>query len=484
MGTPHHFFFSYKAFSVTLTGLVLSALAVLNGCSGGPGSSNLISNPSPTSMPKTVVQVNMGDSPADWMLAFSMNITSMSLTGSNGTAMVVSSSMPMEMMHLMGTMQPLAMINAPQGTYSGASITMGSATVLYMDPTTKSPAQATIPGPITGTVTFSSPVTVGSTPMAMGFDLDLASSIAMGSGGILTMNPVFHVSSATQGSGNPADFSDGGIQQMMGSVSGVSGSSFTMSSMQAAQSFTFMTNSSTVFTGTSMSSMANGMLVVVDATLQSDGSLLASRVQSMMASGGVMGGGIVTAVTGQPPTSLTMVMQNGAGRGMMSSYFAAQSTVTLSGSTTWQIGQDGFATSGLPFSPVFDAGHIYAGQRIMPVSATAMMSGGMGGGMMGGSGSTWGSITASQIVLEPQGMSGTAGVAISSGSTGSFILTLPSDCAFTTLTGATSVMVFQQPQTVVAGTSPLAGGSKIHAFGLMFFDNGQWKMVAMRVAQS
>ena len=117
MGTPHHFFFSYKAFSVTLTGLVLSALAVLNGCSGGPGSSNLISNPSPTSMPKTVVQVNMGDSPADWMLAFSMNITSMSLTGSNGTAMVVSSSMPMEMMHLMGTMQPLAMINAPQGTY-------------------------------------------------------------------------------------------------------------------------------------------------------------------------------------------------------------------------------------------------------------------------------------------------------------------------------------------------------------------------------
>lgn len=465
---------SWRGITAASAAFVLAS--VLTACGGGGTSTS--SNPTPTPTAKTAVQVNMGDSPSDWMLAFSMNISSMSLTGSNGSATAVSSSTPMEMMHLMGTMQPLAMVSAPQGTYTGASITIGSATVMYMDPTTKALVQATIPGPITGTVTFSSPITVASTPMAMGFDLNLASSVTMGSNGNLSMNPVFQVTSGMQGSGNPLDPSNGGIQQMMGSLSSVSGSSFTMTSMQAAQSFTFATNSSTVFDGTSMSSMTNGMLVMVDASLQSDGTLMATKIQSMMNSGGVMGGGIITAVTGQPPTSLTMVMQNGAGSGMMSSDFAAGATIDLSGSTTYQIDEDGMDMSGLSFTPQFDASHIYVGQSVMPISSTSMMSG--GSGMMGGS-SMGGTITASEVVLEPQGLTGTTATAITSGSTTSFTLTLPSDSAFTTLTGATSVTVVQQAQTTVAGTSPIASGSSVHAFGLLFFDGGQWKMVASRM---
>ncbi len=249
--------------------------------------------------------------------------------------------------------------------------------------------------------------------------------------------------------------------------------------MQAAQTFTFATNSSTTFENiSSMSMMTNGMLVAVDASLQSDGSLMATKVQSMMNSGGVIGGGIITAVTGQPPTSLTMVMQNGAGTGMMSSDFAAGATIDLSGSTTYEIDEDNVDMSGLPFTPVFDASHIYVGQSVMPISSTGMMSG--GSGMMGGS-SMGGSITASEVALEPQGLTGTAATAITSGSTTSFTLTLPSDSAFTTLTGATSVTVIQQPQTTVAGTSPIASGSSMHAFGLLFFDAGQWKMVAARM---
>jgi hypothetical protein len=422
----------------------------------------------------------MGDSPADWMLAFSMNISSMSLTGSNGSATVVSSSIPMEMMHLMGIMQPIAMVSAPQGTYTGASITISSATVMYMDPTTKVPVQATISGPMTGNIAFTSPITVGSTPMVMGFDLDLGSSVTMGSNGNLTMNPVFHVTSGTQGTGNPMDPANGGIQQMMGSISSVSGNSFVMTSMQTAQNFTFATNSSTVFSGTSMSSMANGMLVVVDASLQSDGSLLCTRIQSMMNSGGVMGGGMITAVTGSPATSLTMVMQNGAGTGMMSSDFADGVSISLSGDTSYQVDEDNMDMAGLPFTPGFDQNHIYVGQSVMPISSSGMMNGGMGGGMMGGS-SMAGTITASEVELEPQGLSGTAGVAVSSGATTSFTMNLPSGCAFTTLTGATSVTIFQQPQTTVVGSSPIASGSSMHAFGLLFFDSGHWKMVASRI---
>jgi hypothetical protein len=469
------------AFTVTTAFLVLIAGLTLDGCGGAAGSSSSTpgSNPSAT---KTVVQINMGDSPADWILAFSMNINSMSLTGSNGTTTVVTSSTPMEMLHLMGTMQPLAMVNAPQGGYTGASITIGSVTVMYMDPTSKAPVQSTISGPTTANVTFPNSIRIGSTPMAMGFDLDLASSVTLGSNGNLTMSPVFHVTSAMQGSGDPMDPSDGGIQQMMGSVSSVSGSSFVMTSMQAAQNFAFATNSSTAFVGTSMSSMTNGMLLMVDAKLQADGSLMAAKVQSMMNPGGVMGGGIITAVTGNPATSLTLVMQNGVGTGMMSSVFASGITVALSTNTTFEIDSDNVDMAGLPFTPVFDQNHIYAGQSVMPISSSGMMSGGMGGGMMGGS-SMAGTITATGVELEPQGLSGTAAVAVSSGATTSFTLNLPSDSAFTTLTGATSVTIFQQPQTVV-GASPIAGGSSVHAFGLLFFDAGQWKLVASRIGSN
>jgi hypothetical protein len=410
------------------------------------------------------------------MLAFSMNISSMSMTGSNGSATVVSTSMPMEMMHLMGTMQPLAMISVPQGTYTGASITMSSATVMFMDPNTKALTQKTVSGPFTGTVTFSSPITVGSTPMAVGFDLDLAHSVTADASGNLSFAPVFHVTSAMQGSGNPMDFADGGIQRMMGVVSSVSGSTFAMTSLQAAQTFTFTTNSTTMFANGSMGSMANGMTVMVDATLQSDGSLMATRIESMMNPSGMMGGGIVTAVTGQPATAFNIVMQNGAGTGMMGSYFAAGATVNLNSNATFTIDHDNIDISGLPFTPTFDASHIYVGQTVMPVSSSGMMSGGMmGGGPMAGT------ITASNLYLEPQGLSGTAGSSIAPGATSTFTLTLPSDSAFTSLTGAKSVTVFQQSGTTVSGGGTIASGTSVHCYGLLFFDGGQWKMVSSRM---
>ena len=471
----------FSSFAACMTFLGLGcALLLLTSCGGGGMAST--TGTTPVTPATTAVQVNMGDSPADWMLAFSMNISSMTLTGSNGNATVVSTSTPMEMMHLMGSMQPLAMVNAPQGSYSGATVTIGSATVTYVDPTTKTVTQQTMQGPVTGNVTFSSPITVGSTPMAMSFDLDLASSITQGSNGSLMMNPVIHVTSGAQGSGNPMDYADGGISEMMGSISGVSGSSFTMTSMQAFGAFTFATNSSTVFDGTTMGGMGNGMLVMVDATLQSDGSLLATKVQSMMGSGGMMGGGIITAETGQPPTSLTLVMQNGVGTGMMASYFAEGVTVSLSSSTTFEMNEDGMSMSGLPFTPVFDASHLFVGQSVMPISSGGMMSGsgGMGGGMMGGT-SMAGSITASNVALMPQGITGTAAISLTGGTASSFTMTLPSDSAFTSLTGATSVTVFQQASTIMEGGSTIASGTAMHTFGLLFYDGGQWKMVAMRM---
>ena len=102
------------------------------------------------------------------------------------------------------------------------------------------------------------------------------------------------------------------------------------------------------------------------------------------------------------------------------------------------------------------------------------------GGMMGG-GSMAGTINASELLLMPQGLSGAVAAAVASGATTSFVLNLHADCAFTALTGAKAVTIFQQAGTTLSVTSPVAAGSAMHVFGMLFYDAGQWKMVASRM---
>jgi hypothetical protein len=85
-----------------------------------------------------------GDAPSDRLTAVSMTIASMALTKtSGGSVTVVSSPTPIEMMHLMGTMQPISLMKVPQCTYTGCTISISSATVMYMDPSTVQLVQKT-----------------------------------------------------------------------------------------------------------------------------------------------------------------------------------------------------------------------------------------------------------------------------------------------------------------------------------------------------
>lgn len=464
--------------------LSAGVLGILVACGGGgtTTSSGGGTTPPPPSA-STAVQVNMGDAPADWMLSFSTSITSMSLSGSNGAVNVASNSTPIEMTQLMGTMQPFAMVSAPQGTYSSATITFGNCNVTYIDPTTKTLVQKSMTGPFTATVTFSSPVTVGSTPMAFNFDLDLANSVTADSSGNLSFAPQFHFSMGTQGAGSGNNPAYGGMQQMMGTASNISSGSFTMTPLQAAQPFTVMTNSSTQFQGiaTGMGMMGSGMGVLVNATLQPDGSLLATQIASRMQSGGIMGGGIITEVTGVPATQFSMVMQNGAGASMMTSYLSQSITVSVDSGTQFAVDDDRVDLSNLPFTPTFDVSHIFAGQSVMPINESGgMMAGsGMGGGMMGNS---TGTITASDIYLEEQGFRGTTGSGITPGAGTSFTLTLDPQCAFTALTGASSILVYQQTATNVETSTSIASGATVRVHGLLFQNAGQWTLVASTIA--
>lgn len=78
------------------------------------------------------------------------------------------------MTRLTATVQPVALISIPQGTYAGAQIKMSSASGTYLDPVTKSLVQKMIAGPLIVSIPFSSAITVGSTLYVFNFDLDLS----------------------------------------------------------------------------------------------------------------------------------------------------------------------------------------------------------------------------------------------------------------------------------------------------------------------
>ncbi len=468
------FFISGPKRSMAIRTVTLLILALALFACGGGNSSNPTQSPSAAG---TTLQVGMGDSPADWIMTFGMTVNSITLTNSSGgTVNLLSSQTHMEMLRLMGTVQPVAIAKVPQGTYTGATITLGSVQMGYMDPVAHQYVQKTAAGPFTGTVNFNPVMTVGSTASSLNFDMNMGSSVSIDSSGNVSITPAFTAMMNSLASGhNPWQ---GWMQHLVGAVARTSGSQFTMTSLMGLQNATYHTNSNTQFVNMSgMGMMSAGGVVAVDASTQSDGSLLAQRVESMWGSGGMMGGGIVGGITGNPPTQLSMVATNGVGGGMMMSAISGNITVNLSSSTPYSFDSDDVDLTNLPFTPTFDSSSIATGQKINVVSGGGMMSGGMGGGMMGG-GNPFGTITANQVRLEPQGLHGTVSNYRASGSQATFTLMLAPDSAFTTLTGASTITVYKQNGTQMHNLSGIANGNQVEVRGLLFYDAGTYKMVS------
>jgi hypothetical protein len=466
--------------TTALAALLAAGLTIL-GC-GGSNSSSIppTTSTAPAANTATVL-VGMGDAPADWITAFGMTVNSITLTGSGGsTVNVVPTVSSMEMTQLMATVQPVSSMAVPQGTYTQAMVTFSAVTMGYMDPVSHTYQQRTLAGPFSATVPFNPAMTVGTTPMALNFDLNLGSSVTIDGSGNVLIRPVMTASMGSA-AGTGMDPWQGTMQHRVGSVSSISGTQFTLNSMMGIQQQTFMTNGTTQFAGngfSGMGAMANGMMVAVNAALQADGTYLAQRVESMPAgANGMMGSGVVTSITGNPPTQITLAANAGQGGGMMASSIAGTLTVTIPASTPYNIDSDNVDLTGLPFTPSFGPTSLTKGQRVEVVSGGGML----GGGMMGGRGS----LTASQVCLEQQGLHGTVSDYTASGSQATFTLTLPTDSAFTTLTGATTVQVYQQANTRLHDLTAVVNGNDLVVRGLLFYDTGSssYKFVASCITE-
>lgn len=451
--------------------VVVGALVVA-GCGGGTSVAD--SNPRPAT---TAVQVNLGDDPADRLLAINVVVDSFALrNASGGTVPVLPAAVNMELMHLQGTVRPLTVANLPQGTYSAATMTLAAATVTFVDPATGQLVQRSMPGPMTAHVDFAPHLSVGSAPMVVNVDMDMTRSVTIDGNGSLSMAPSLtaHWRSATAGSRDPEA---GGFGHMTGVLGSIAGPSLTMSMLQGLASPSLMTHAGTEFVGVGgIGAMHAGALVAVDGSLQADGTWLAHRVRSLMAAPGAMAMGIVADMTSSPPTQLTLAVHDGAGLGMNPAHMAGTSTVEIGSTTQFEFESYGVDLDSLPFTPQFDGASLRKGQRVAAFSSGSARQGGGMHGMMGGS-----TLTASQVQLVQQALRGTVSGYTAKDGRASFTLTVAADSAFAVLSGTRDVIVYQQPGTRTVNLQSVANGFTPIVRGLLFYDAGTFRLVASRI---
>lgn len=448
--------------------LVLACALACTSCSGGNNTMSMTSSGSSAIMHSAMVTVNIGDDPDDQVAALEVTISSISLTNSSGTAVpVLTTPVEIELRHLAGTFQPIVLTSVPAGTYTQANIQLSSAKITALNPATGQlvTQNITVPSmPIS--IKFASPLTLTTQAATVNLDFNLASSVSIDSSGNFVFTPTI-VATVAMVPSNTGDEDDdnGQVEDVVGTVSAISGTSFTI--MLGQQTLTFATNSSTEFDGISgFSALTKGMIVQVRAVTQSDGTLLATKVEAEDQDENeneTEAQGLVVSTTGSPATAFAMLVRDHSGLAMMSP-LGNTLTVNVASGTQFKIDTDRIDLTNLSFTPAFDATSLTKGQNVETEGSV--------------SGTT---VTANKVRLKEQALTGTVSGLAQNGNAATFTLTVPTSSVFAMLAGQSTVTVFQQPSTRTKIT--VANGATVEVRGLLFFTSGKYNLVAGRILQ-
>ncbi|HZQ94342.1 MAG TPA: DUF5666 domain-containing protein [Candidatus Sulfotelmatobacter sp.] len=457
------------------TFLALLLLLAALGC--GKYTSNAMNNPGGGGPAATAnAQFRIGDGPADRVTSFEMSIGPVMLNPSSGAAIsVLPKPQRVELSHLAGTTIPLATVNVPAGSYTSITLTASNPEVTFINNLGQ---MMKIEPTVTQTVTvnFNPAVTISTSPV-ISLDLNLASALTSDSQGNITgvnlSAAAFTLSTQPVASDeNNEQEESGKLEDVTGMVSSVNGSSFTMTVGQTGIALTFSTDSNTEFKdGASLSALAN-MMVRVEGVTKADGSMYAREVEGTGDENGMQAAGLITNVSGNPATQITLLTQDGEGSGMDDSKVGAPMTIDVT-AAQYEVSSTSLDVSGLGTLPSlpnfpFDSSTVHAGQSVEVDSPSGMEGEAVG---------------ATKIRLQQQGLRGTVSGLSTSTSSGPvvFTLTVPADSAFAMISGLTSVQVFWQAGTDLHDLDSVSNGQAIQVRGLVFFTGTGFNMIARRI---
>jgi hypothetical protein len=456
-------------------GLVLAAALLATACGSGSASTG---GPGPGGGASSPMQVRIGDAPSDRVISFEVTVGPITLTPTSGTAVtVLAATRRIELTHLSGISEPLALLGVPQGSYSSATLTVQKPEITFLNNlgvvTKIEPAfnQAI-------TVNFGSPITIGPSSSVLNIDLSVANALTFdGLGNVTGVNlsaSSFTFSSSVVAAEDHQHPEDGEMEDISGKVTSVSGNSFTMTVGQSGAILTFVTDANTEFKeGATLATLAN-MMVTVEGSTRADGTLYAKEVEGVENENGAELEGNILQVTGNPATELSILTQDGQGSGVDDTKVGTTLTADVSGAQ-YRVSKGNIDTSGIGSLPAppnfpFDASTVHAGQRVEVDSASTL---------------TGTSLVAEKVKLQQQTLTGTVSGLPGATSAGpvTFTLTLPADSAFATLSGKTTVTIFWQGGTDLHKLTSVNNGDTVRVRSLVFFAAAQVNAIARRISQ-
>lgn len=274
--------------------LIVAALAVA-GCGGSMSTSTIQSANSGS------VFVVGTDAPLASVTSFAVQINSVVLTNSSGsTTSLITGTPTIDFARYNGLQSLLDMNSVPAGTYTGVTISLGPATIGYLNTSTVRPTIQTQTATLstsTVNITLKNPLVVSTTgdPVGLRMDFNLAQSIQLDQSGNFTgtVNPTFDVRTVTR--------TDNGahIDELIGGVVSVNtaGQSFVIQTPHGRQ-YTINVDANTEWDGNASLSMLNpNCIVQVSGQISPANQTLYADEVAVLTDKGFFASGQVTYVT-------------------------------------------------------------------------------------------------------------------------------------------------------------------------------------------
>ncbi len=471
-----------SAFSlVTLTLAMLFSIGISTSCGSG-------SAPPPKLSGDTSVTVLLGSTANDQVTRFAVGLETLTLTSQAGkTVTLLASQQSSEFMHLNGGIEPLTTVTVPQDIYTSATATLGAVFVCV----------GQVPGGGLGianysivnqgpTVNLASPITVTGSTMALLLNMQVSSSAVFPSCWTtpafegFSMSPTFDLAPFAL-STSPTNSGNGKISGLVAEVASVGTTGSSLALTIAGGPFGTRTvsvsfNSQTVLQGIGgTSALSAGMFLNLDGAIQSDGSLLASRIAVEDPTAVNEFSGPVMTVDNEVPL-LTLYGRTELGplqtvNGQTGLYW--DSPYIDFSNAVFQISGQFNNLQNLPFVPDFNVSSLVAGQNVDIASADLSIVGPS-------------YTSANTITLVPQTIDGTVVGSQQIGSFTDYTVSLPSYDLFPTLAvqqGQTTLLnnpsqieVYVDSSTQMLNTQAPTAGSTLRFYGLVLNDNGTLRM--------
>ena len=475
-----------RSFLITLT--LLLAAGITTGCS--------MSSPPPETgfAGNTKLTVLLSSRANDQLTRFALAFQTLTLTNRLGqTVSLLSSQQAAEFMHLNGGIEPFITVSVPQEIYTSATATLGGAVFACIGQVPGGGLEIQNysiinQGP---TVILPSPITITGSSMALLLNMQVSSSAILPSTCSTTtpfegfsMTPTFNLTPFAS-STSPTNSGNGKVSGLAATVaSGATSSTLTLTiagGPLGTRTISASTDSATVFQGVSgVSALSPGMFLNVDGATQSDGSLLASRIEVEDSSAINDSSGPVMFVDNVVP-ALQLYGRTELGplqtiSGQSGIYFDLPNFDFSA--ATFQISGQFTNLQNLPFVPSFNASNVVAGQNVDITSGNFSFVGGTG-------------TPTNTVTLVPQTINGTVIASQQSGSFVDYTVSLASYDLFpalavqqgqtTPLNNPSQVEVYIDNNTQQLNTQALAPGNTLRFYGLVFNDNGTLRMDCAQV---